>query len=120
MDRCVQARLNYVRDVINGNYTRAQAEAELDRMEREYGKDAFLSGTFERKPRPWTRKDLEDMELWFASGMGSRDFLSYLAEVSEEVHRKERRNRRLRTAGILGGAAAILAIIILMVRMLKT
>ena len=34
----IQARINFVHKVMDGQYSRAEAEAELDRMEQEYGK----------------------------------------------------------------------------------
>lgn len=88
MEAYVQARNNFVQKVMAGEYSCEQAEAELDRMEREFGELAFLPGTVNRKPRPWTMDHLRELKRSAACGAGSRAFLSYMAEVGEEVHRK--------------------------------
>ena len=88
MEAYVQARINFTQKVMAGEYTRTQAEAELDRMEREFGDLAFLPGTVTRKPEPWTMEYLKELEEAAICGAGSREFLSYMAEVGEKVHRK--------------------------------
>lgn len=90
MEANVRARINFMEKVMAGKYTRAEAEAELDRMEREFGDLAFLPGTVTRKPKPWTMKHLEELKTAAICGAGSREFFSYMAEVGEEVHRKPR------------------------------
>ena len=111
MEANVQARIDFTEKVMAGKYTRAQAEAELDRMEREFGDLAFLPGTVTRKPKPWTMKHLEELKNAAVCGAGSRAFHSYMAEVGEEVHRKLRIRKWIKTilaafAGIAAVAAA--------------
>ena len=115
----IQARLDFIHKVMDGEYTYAEAEAELDRMEAKYGEEAFLPGAVVRKPRPWTRQDLEDLKGAAVAGAGSREFLSYMAEMGEEVHRKERRNKQLKVAGIIAAIVAAVAIIVMIVRILR-
>lgn len=115
----IQARLDFTHRVMDGAYTRAEAEAELDRMEAKYGEEAFLPGAAVRKPRPWTRQDLEDLKAAAVAGAGSREFLSYMAEMGEAVHRKERRSRQLKTVGSIAAIAAAAAMIVMIVRILR-
>ena len=93
-----QAKLDFIHKAMNGDYTAEQAQAELNQMEREFGELTFLPGTVTKKPRPWTRADLEDLRFEAAAGAGSRDFFAYLAEMGEEVNRTERRKRKKETA----------------------
>ena len=110
MEANVQARIDFTEKVMAGKYTRDQAEAELDRMEREFGDLAFLPGTVTRKPKPWTMKHLEELKGAAVCGAGSREFLSYMAEVGEEVHRKLRMWKWIKVIlAILAGIAAAAA-----------
>lgn len=104
----IQARIDFVHKVMDGQYTYAEAKAELDRMEQVYGENAFSVGKVIRKPKPWTMKDLEDLHLDFMSSASSRDFFDYMAEMSEEVYRKKRKKR---TFAIFGGVVALVAVI---------
>lgn len=90
MEAYVQARIDFTKKVMAGEYTHPQAEAELDRMAAEFGDLAFLPGTVNRKPKPWTMDHLLELERSAVCGAGSRDFLSYMAEVGAEVYRKQR------------------------------
>ena len=114
-----QAKLDFIHKAVNGAYTADRAEAELDRMEREFGDLTFLPGKVTRKPRPWTRTDLENLRLEAAAGAGSRDFFTYLAEMGEEVNRTERRKRTFRIVAVVAAAAAAGAIIVAVVRALR-
>lgn len=102
------ARVAFARKVKNGEYTLAQAEEELDRMEARYGEEAFLSGSVIRKEPPWTMEDLESLDREVTAGAGSREFLHYMAEVSDAVYSKKRRTKML---AIVGGVVAALALI---------
>ena len=86
----VEAKLNFIRNAMAGKYTPAQAKVELDRIEREFGKMAFLPGTVTKKPRPWTRADLEHLRFKAAAGAGSRDFFEYMAEVGYAVNKNNK------------------------------
>lgn len=58
-----------------------------------------------KKPRPWTRADLEDLRLEAASGAGSGLFI-YLAEMGEEVSRMEQRKRTTKIVAIIAAVVA--------------
>lgn len=86
----VEARFDFITNARAGKYTPAQAKAELDRIERIFGKMAFLPGTVTKKPRPWTKNDLEDLWKEAIAGAGSRDFLEYMAEVGYAVNKNNK------------------------------
>lgn len=87
----VEARVDFIEQVAEGKYTLAEAEAELNRMEQEYGNKAFLPGTVVRKPKSqWTKEYLRDLEEDAIAGAGSREFLQYFAEVSAYVNGKRK------------------------------
>lgn len=86
----VKIRLNFIRNARAGKYTPAQAKAELDRMEKQYGKLIFTPGNANKKPRPWTKNDLDDLWKEAVAGAGSRDFLEYMAEVGYAVNKNNK------------------------------
>lgn len=119
MKDCTKAKLEFIHKAMEGAYTAEQAQTELDRMEREFGKLAFLPGKVVRKPRPWTRADLENLRMEAAAGAGSRDFFAYLAEMGEEVSRMERRKRRIKILAIIVAVVAVAAVIVAVIRVLR-
>lgn len=86
----VEAKLNFIRNARAGKYTPAQAKAELDRMEKQYGELTFLPGRAKKKPRPWTKNDLDYLWKQAVAGAGSRDFFEYLAEVGYAVNKNNK------------------------------
>lgn len=112
MTENIQARVNFVQCVMDGKYSCAEAEAELSRMQKEYGEHAFAPYCVEPKPKPWTFEDLKLLERKFMAGAASREFFSYMAEMSEEVYRKKRQRKKM---AILGGIAAVVALVTVVV-----
>lgn len=90
------AKLKFIRKAMAGEYTPEQAKATLDRMEEEFGDLTFLPGKVTRKPRPWTREDLNDLRLEAAAGANSKEFFMYMAEMGYEVNRKQRIVRNIK------------------------
>lgn len=116
MSESGSARADFVRKVKRGEYTLAQAEAELDRMEEHYGEEAFLPGSVTRKEPPWTMEDLEDLHMDVIAGAGSRELFHYMAEVSDAVYRKRRRIKALAIAGGIVAAIALFGAVVAIVR----
>lgn len=108
----VEARVDFIEQVAEGKYTLSEAEAELNRMEQEYGNKAFLPGTVVRKPKPWTKEYLRDLEEDAIAGAGSREFLHHFAEVSADVYGRARRRRALAIGGGILAAFAAIALIL--------
>lgn len=119
MKDVIQARIEFVHNAMAGKYSREQAESVLDQMEQQYGEDAFLPGKVVRKSRPWTRKDLNKLEMEAVGGGGSREFLQYLAEMGEEVNRKERQKRQIKIVGLIGVVVVVILLIIVAVYTLR-
>ena len=115
-----KARLEFIQKAMDGEFTPAQAKAELDRMEAKYGKLIFTPGKAPRKPRPWTKQDLEGLWQKAICGAGSRDFLEYMAEMGWEIKRAERRQKIIQIFGILAAVVAVVAIIMAIVRLLRS
>lgn len=111
MNESSSARVDLARKLRDGAYTLTQAEAELDRMEKDYGESAFLAGSITRKEPPWTMEDLEDLHMEVTAGAGSRELFHYMAEVSDAVYRKKRRTKKLAIAGGILGALAAIALV---------
>lgn len=97
----ITARINYMDKIMKGLYTKEEADQELDRIAQEYGESAFLPGKAPKREKPWTMEDLQFLRN-YAVGDPSRELLSYMAEVSEYVFRKQ----RIRRIIVLGGIAA--------------
>ena len=113
------AKLDYIKSAMNGAFSPDQAKAELDRMEKQYGELVFLPGRAKKKPRPWTKNDLDGLWKEAVAGAGSRDFLEYMAEMGWEVKQAERRQKRIKIFGILAAVLAAAAVIVAVVRLLR-
>lgn len=83
----VEEHIKLTNGIVSGELNREQVATEINRIESEYGEDSFDSYAVKRKNAPWTKYDLEDLEVQSASGACSKDFYLYMAEVSEYVHR---------------------------------
>ena len=119
MREYTQARLDFIDKAIDGVYSPSQAKAELERLHQKYGDNVFLPDSIVRKPRPWTRADLKNLELEASAGAGSKDFLFYLAEVGNEVNRQERQKKRIKMVAIITVAVAAIAVVVAVARMLR-
>ena len=83
-------RLNLMDRFSAGKYNSVQADAELNRMERQYGELAFLPDDIEYPSKPWTIDTLKYLVLQGATGAGSRKYLKILAEVGYAVNRNNK------------------------------
>lgn len=92
----VEEHVRLTNSIVAGDLTVEQVKEELNRIETEYGPDSFDLYKVKKKSAPWSKEDLEDLEIQSASGACSKDFYLYMAEVSEFVHRKNRKS------GLLG------------------
>lgn len=113
------AKLDYIKKAMNGAFSPAQAKVELDQMEKQYGELVFTPGKANKKPRPWTKNDLDDLWKEAVAGAGSRDFMEYMAEMGWEVKQTERREKRIKIFGILAAVVAAVAVIVAVVRLLR-
>ena len=83
-------RLNFIDNAIAGKYNPMQAQAELDRLKRQYGDSAFLPGSIKYSPRPWTIQTLTDLILDVSLGNSSEEVLKLLADVGYTVNKNNK------------------------------
>lgn len=100
-----------VRKITSGKCTHAQAERELNRIEEQYTSSVFTYYPPKRKETPWNKAYLVELANEFYCGASSKDFILYMAEVSEKVHHLKR-NKFLPYGLIAAAVIAICAIII--------
>lgn len=114
MSNEINERIELVNKIVSGKLSRADAEAELDHLQSRYGKDAFLPYSTTRKEKPWDMAYLHELHHTFVAGAASREYISYMAEVSEYVYRRERMKRVAIAAGV--GIIAVAAIAVFALR----
>ena len=99
-------------------------EQEIDRIKKEYEDSndlTKLGNIFEDSPRitkqkkPWSRKYLKNVYENIRSGSGSKEDFLYMAEVSENVHKKEKIKK---TTGVLASISALITVIIVIIKLL--
>ena len=76
--------------IADGTYTREDVKRKLAALERAYPEEHYMVYPVTRKEKPWDMAYLKELEELFYCGAGSREFLEYMAEVSEEVYRTKR------------------------------
>lgn len=106
----IDEQIQLVSKIANGEISKATVEKELDRMEQKYGRDCFNSYPVKRKPKPWTKEYLDELEILSSSGASSKEFYLYMAEVSDEIY-KNRINKKT-VLGIGFAIAIVLGIMI--------
>lgn len=87
MKRFIDELADLVREIVKGKCSVDQAKAELHRIEEAYPDERFLDIVPERKDKPWSMAYLKDLKELFFYGSVSKDYILYMAEVSEEVYR---------------------------------
>lgn len=76
--------------IAGGTYTQKDVKRELDKLEHAYPEESYMVYPVTRKEKPWDMAYLKELDELFYSGAASREFLEYMAEVSEEVYRPKR------------------------------
>lgn len=105
-----------VRRITSGECTQAQAEEELGRIEKKYSSSVFTHYPPERKEKPWDKAYLDELAGLFYCGASSKEFILYMAEVSEEVYHPERKdNKKIFQYGLIALAVVIAVAIIIAV-----
>lgn len=101
-----------VEGIADGKFTQKQVKQKLDQIEKKYSPDVFVWYPPERKEKPWDMPYLKKLEDLFYCGASSKEFILYMAEVSDEVYRA----RRVRKAALIGliaiAALAVIGIVI--------
>lgn len=102
-----------VRRITSGECTRAQAEGELNRIEKKYSPSVFTYHPPDRKEKPWDKAYLDELADLFYCGASSKEFIRYMAEVSEEVYHPKRKGNKKTLQTI--ACAAFIAFIVLII-----
>ncbi len=97
-------------NIVAGMYTPAQARAEINRLKEQYGESAFPPADFAKKPGPWSKAYLDELD---ERAISSEGYIEYMEEVSYSVHCRERRKRRLILGGSLVIIIAVIAVLII-------
>lgn len=108
----VDEQIKLVSKILNGKIDKAGVEKEIEQIANKYGDDCFNSYTVKRKPKPWSVKDLQELEGLSTSGAASKEFYLYMAEVSEEVFSKEAFRKRIYIGGVIVLIVMIICIIL--------
>lgn len=104
----IEKRTSLMIKIIDGKVDKSFVRKEIEKLENQYGENAFLPYIVKKKDKPWDEKYLKELEIQGMAGAASKEFILHLAEVSESVYRK----KRLKKAFLIGAAALALAAII--------
>lgn len=115
MSKFVDMQIHLVQQIMQGKCSQKQARAEIDRIEQENPNEHPSLYSPERKEKPWSMSYLKELENLFYRGANSREFIEYMAEVSEEVYRAKRMRKVLLCTLV---AVAGIAVIVVFVKML--
>ena len=97
-----------VQKIVAGKCPKSQVRQELTTIVGDDDPDdIFVPFQPERKDKPWDLAYLKELENLFYCGAVSREFIEYMAEVSDEVYRIKRL-KRLAAGLLLAAAAAVL------------
>ena len=88
----IDEQIKLAERIVRGELKKSEVEKELQRISEEFGDDCFNSYKVIRKPKPWNKKDLDELEVLSASGASSKDFYLYMAEMSEAVYSETKKN----------------------------
>lgn len=102
----VEEHVKLTNSILAGDLTVDQVKSEINRIESEYGLGSFDSCKVSKKSAPWTKEDLDELEIQSASGACSKDFYLYMAEVSEFVYKK---NKKTGLMGCVENAINVIA-----------
>ena len=116
MRASTKERVDIARKIADGTYSKKEAERAMDALQQKYPEEAFGKHfIFERKPKPWDRTYLEELKNLCFSSADTREFMSYMAEVSDEIFRARRIRKVIMTVLL---CIAALACIVLIARVL--
>ena len=112
MSKFTDAQCELVAKIVEGKCSRRMVAAELQKIEREFLDERPRSYSPERKEKPWTKVYLKELEELFYHGANSKEFIEYMAEVSDEVHRVGRIRKGVLCALLAVACAAVVITLI--------
>lgn len=99
-----------VEKISAGKCAKAKATKVLDAIQANNPGETFAYYPPERKGKPWDIAYLKELEELFYYGASSREFIEYMAEVSDEVYRAKRVKKVLLIVLIIIAAIAAVAV----------
>lgn len=102
----VEEHVKLTNSILAGDLNVDQVKSEVNRIESEYGPGSFDSYKVRKTSAPWTKEDLDELEIQSISGACSKDFYLYMAEVSEFVYKK---NKKTGLMGCVENAINVIA-----------
>lgn len=110
MSQFTDARCDLVFKIVAGKCPRSQVSAELKKIEQKFPEERFETYHPKRKEKPWDMNYLKELEELFYHGADSKEFIEYMAEVSDEVYRTKHIKKGILC--VLLSVACIAAIVI--------
>lgn len=112
MSQFTNAQNDLVRKIVAGKCPSSKVPAELHKIEQAFPDESFGLTQPQRKEKPWDMSYLKELEQLFYYGADSKEFIEYMAEVSDEVYRAKRLRKYLLCALlVLAGIAVIVTLV---------
>ena len=115
MSQFTDASCDLVFKIVAGKCPRSQVRAELKKIEQEFPEEQFGTYHPKRKEKPWDMNYLKELEELFYHGADSKEFIEYMAEVSDEIYCAKRIKKGILCALL---AAACIAVIVIFAKSL--
>lgn len=81
----IEERIRLIEKILTNKISKVGVEKEIQRLEAEYGQNAFSVIYFNKKERPWSREYYEKLEQLSLSGEDSKEYILHLVEVRDEL-----------------------------------
>lgn len=107
----IRERIDIAEKIADGTYSKEKAERAMDALQEKYPEKAFGKYfSFTKKEHPWTKEYLEELKDSCLYGVVTREFMSFMAEVSDEVYRAKRIKKAVLTAALFIAAVVLVVL----------
>ena len=108
-----EIKYDFIKEIIDGKLSFNDVQKRIQEYETKYGNDFFDDYDIPKKNKPWDREYLKELELKSLSGLRSKQFILYLAEVSEYVYSNEKAYKRKRITKIIIPTAIVATMVVI-------
>lgn len=108
-----EEQVKLVSKILKGEIRQEKVMEELDRISKQYGNECFNAYAIQKKPKPWNKDYLDELELLGTSGASSKDYYLHLAEVSDYLRDLEKSKKSKVIGVILGIIVLVLVVVII-------
>lgn len=105
----VDERVNIIDRILSNRIKKTEVEKELERLENQYGEDAYTDDAFRPKEKPWNKTYYLELEKASMAGVSSKKFIIHLVEVRDYLQA-----RLIATIAVIGLAIVCTIIIMIM------